>query len=918
MSNFCNQIVRRIFTLGLVLMAGCGGGESDLAAHADDPGLPSEIRELLDSKRMSAMGREAVTDLNLDLGVVKRAIKQVRESNSDSPFPFSEGDFSLIKNGIEERKNQTIDRLVLDALSEEEMQSIRQNSPQLLSRLQASKTKHATLDDRREVLAERIDALTKKAESNESVKAATEHAMNVANDIKEEDSMQQREIAMSRAAQGARSVDEMIEMQVQALSDQLDQQAELISAESSKRFSVVHIETHRIVWKQLTDIEKTSVGELLFDYVTKTQEQFAAYQKTRREPAASKVETKLPTYADLRIAFANQINTEINSHNNSLSRAHRVTLGGVIEMSEIDQDLFDERTANEELKLMVKIHGPKLARPLAELCFDTEKRIQSRAVKMIKSLGEPAIGVLTSDELPADEAKLCAYAVLKSFDNHDLDLKPDDHWAEMLGETRFANIALSELADILDPIELNSKQMQFVRNGIRAGDHVRCQNCLAIARHAVKLDGETLDAIERKSHSKEYLGQRSLELLAKHGRGEKIRKGMIAELAEQRTNSGYGRQETERDAVNLAARIVKLEPLPAELEPLVQRLAEPGEGFKVREAIAKIFSDAGGESVNPIAAMLSSGLRKDQRIELLKSLGLIKTASPAALKELIRWVQQGDDQERKAAINSLSRIGKEARSAVDPLLAATNDRKTGSDAMRAVAAILEDPDDANLRKVVLYLGAKNDYVSRYAADILIKAGPKAKAVLPDVIRASQSGPLASAAKILGAIGEASPEVVTRLIQMTGQRSSFTRQPAIKSLGQLGPEAKAAVPTLVKIVSSQRDNKERYLAIWSLIQINEKTPALISVLKEIYNKRGPREYQRFTAVALIHFGESAQTYERDLHYLLENSVNDAGVPFKDLAAEQMLELDPDNRLAKDRLERNRRSKEIGEKLNLNRW
>ena len=915
MSTFLNKPACRLFTLIIILFMGCSGG-TDLQATADD--VPNKIRDLIDSKKATVIGREAVTDLNLDIGVVKRAIKQLEQPHADLPRAFTSADLALIQEGLQARKSNTIDSLVLKSFDEDDLTKLKTLAPNALEHLQKSSAALATLDERKAKLDERMNALKTQAEMDETVESAIANVGSLADEDDAEASQKKLGIAMKKASRNARSVDEMIDLQTKALGDHLDKIAEEISAESDRRWNEVHVATHSFVWSRLTEDEKRSVGELNFGYITDTQKQFADFFMAQSQPLVVEEEPKLPTSHELRIAFANQINTEINSHNNSLSRASRAAVGGVMDMSGIDADVFAERSATEQIELFVEIHGAKLARPLAELCFDREERIERRAVKLLKSLKEAGAKELAAEGLSASDAQLFRFAILKTYDKHEVTITSDELWEEMLGETRFIDIALKILADRRDEIQLSSPQMEFVRNGIGSNDMIRCQNCLAIARHAVTLDDQTLDAIERKSGSRDYLAQRALELLAKHGRGQKIRAQLIEQLAQERNNSGYGRRETEQDAVRLVGKILDLDPQPAELEPLVKRLAAPGEGHKTREALAKLFKSAGGDSVAPIASLLSKNPPMDQRIELIESLGKIKIASPAVLDELTRALQRSDSKERQAAANALRLMGTDARAALEKLLTASQDPKTGNDAMRAVAAILEDPDVADLRKIVPYLRSKNDYTRGDAARIIISAGSKAKPLLPDVLALSRTGSMTLAARMLGSIGEATPEVVARLIEMTRERSSFVRQPAITSLGQLGPGAKSAVPTLADIVANQRDNKERYLAIWSLIQINQNTPTVIKSLKKIYAKRGPREYKRFTAVALIHFGEPAGTYERDLHYLLENSVSKVGVPFANLAAEQMLKLDPDNRLAKDRLERNQRNKEMEDKLQSNRW
>jgi HEAT repeat protein len=139
----------------------------------------------------------------------------------------------------------------------------------------------------------------------------------------------------------------------------------------------------------------------------------------------------------------------------------------------------------------------------------------------------------------------------------------------------------------------------------------------------------------------------------------------------------------------------------------------------------------------------------------------------ADVEALIKQLKEGDRSTRRAAARSLLDAGSEARAAVP-----------------ALARALRDPDL---------------FVRRFAAQALGALGPDArpavpalKAALNDSRREVQEAALAA----LGKIGGPGVAVLTAVVRDT-RASPALRRRAAETLGEVGPEARPALPVLTE-------------------------------------------------------------------------------------------------------------------------
>ncbi len=631
-----------------------------------------------------------------------------------------------------------------------------------------------------------------------------------------------------------------------------------------------------------------------------------------------RIRTPAPSTWIVRRHLMAVINAKKRAEANMLRRAYDAATGGSPNVRDTINDARSVARAKQSVKTLIDTHGLQLTHSLAELCFDRNNDVASLAADLLTGLGKEAKEILGRKNNSSDRSTLYLFAYVKVFGELPRPIPSSLLWKEAISQSRYSKLALDQLSQLPEGMLLNPDQVRFLAKGLGSSDELLVQSCLSIARRAKSLDDDVLEAVCRVANSPSYLAEQANIILAKYpGRRKKQCARLIRELADYPANLLYGHDPTAHYRITLAERIRIFKPEANMLAPLVSKLSDPRESHRVRLAIVHLFRDAGESSVVHLISKLQDNHTPSAvRRKLLKAIGMIGIASDPVLHELIRWVRNGDARERELALASLGNMGPEASSTIDVLFEVTQDYQTGADAMRAIKQIVKDPDEQLLRRLLPALESPMPYVQMYATDIFLEAGPKAKCVLPDILRLSYStkAPRGNIASILGAIGIPDQQVVRRLAQMATERGGVdNRRRAIESLGRLGPGAKAASPTLARIVAHGHNNRERYEAIWTLIQIGDGSPIVIDALKALLQKVGPSEYEWFSAVALISLGEPAAEYRKTLEYLINNAREEFELRFADIAAQQLLAIDEGNQLAKKFIEHRSRSKELSRAL-----
>jgi HEAT repeat protein len=177
-----------------------------------------------------------------------------------------------------------------------------------------------------------------------------------------------------------------------------------------------------------------------------------------------------------------------------------------------------------------------------------------------------------------------------------------------------------------------------------------------------------------------------------------------------------------------------------------------------------------------------------------------------------------DEKARGAAVRALGRIGPPAKAAASGLTAilADKDDQLVSDAALALAAI--GPDAAKAVPALSGLLAKPDAGCRYAAALALgRIGAASKSAVPALQKQIGKEPMISIASVWAikridpANRSLAPAAVPVLNKLVTAKDEILRVQAAGALGDLGPEARDAVPALKKLLDDPNEEVRRTAA-----------------------------------------------------------------------------------------------------------
>jgi HEAT repeat protein len=186
------------------------------------------------------------------------------------------------------------------------------------------------------------------------------------------------------------------------------------------------------------------------------------------------------------------------------------------------------------------------------------------------------------------------------------------------------------------------------------------------------------------------------------------------------------------------------------------------------------------------------------------ALGHIGPASVAVVPDLVKALQDNSEEMRRIAAGAIGRIGPAAETAIPALIAALHD-ESGSVALHAAGALGQIGPKA---VPALAAAVKDPQRQHLAVMILADMGPAAKPASKTL-----------AATLAGFEGE-----------LSERDHEFARE-IVVTLAHIGPDAKEAVPVLMKILTNEK-HQVRAGAAWALARIGatEAVPILKKALE----------------------------------------------------------------------------------------
>jgi HEAT repeat protein len=253
-------------------------------------------------------------------------------------------------------------------------------------------------------------------------------------------------------------------------------------------------------------------------------------------------------------------------------------------------------------------------------------------------------------------------------------------------------------------------------------------------------------------------------------------------------------------------------------------------------------------------------------------------------------LKNDDPKSRGNAALALSLLGPDANEVVPSLIDALGDQredvKQGAiDALREIGPAAAAAAPALVRKLGTP-GPANSSADR-AAEALKAIGPAAVPALINGIELQKAGHL-RAARILGDFGPAAKAAVPSLIKMVNIKGGHETRASLSALGAIGPGASAAVPALYECYdqpSAADEESLKYGALSALIKIGARpSNSMIARLDD------PDPGRCTDAILRVsEFGETARSLAGKLETLLEKP----SPSVRAKAAIALLNVDPEN-------------------------
>lgn len=281
----------------------------------------------------------------------------------------------------------------------------------------------------------------------------------------------------------------------------------------------------------------------------------------------------------------------------------------------------------------------------------------------------------------------------------------------------------------------------------------------------------------------------------------------------------------------------------SEAEPPVQEALVPAllrtylHGPRVQAAqAASLLRNIGQRKARAVAPLVGRRFRESDEgdvasrlplMELLRDLG---PAAKPALAAVVEGLDSEDLNIRLQAVRAVSSIGPAAKEAVPALLEMLDVEGSllREEAMRAVK--ITGARSSDVPKLVESLSSDRPGVQRFAIRVLADLGSQAGSAIPALIEkleTSEKNRRLNVIGALGAVGAADPApVLAKLKEIMMKEGGASRSRAIRSIGEIGPGAEDAVPTLLGFAEGKGTALQELIQ-YSLdrIKTNNKPPVV---------------------------------------------------------------------------------------------
>lgn len=292
------------------------------------------------------------------------------------------------------------------------------------------------------------------------------------------------------------------------------------------------------------------------------------------------------------------------------------------------------------------------------------------------------------------------------------------------------------------------------------------------------------------------------------------------------------------------------------------------------------------------AASLAKLLTSDtpaQRVKAADDLADLGPKAKPAVPALIKALSDEDAQVRGHAAHALGQIGDKHAAVVDGLFALARDPEAivRRAAIRALKA-LRLPHEVVIPKMAKALSSASPADAAAIVGTLAEGGKESVPFLTECLADKHACYWACLA--LGEIGADAKPAVPQLAKLESREEPEVRLQALVALGQIGPAAKPAVPQVVKALERDKAEGVRYAAAFALGQIGagdkQSRAALAAAMK------GDDAFlQVVSAWALARVAKDDKKLQEQVTQLILKALSSDKVDVRRVAARALAEINP---------------------------
>ena len=304
-----------------------------------------------------------------------------------------------------------------------------------------------------------------------------------------------------------------------------------------------------------------------------------------------------------------------------------------------------------------------------------------------------------------------------------------------------------------------------------------------------------------------------------------------------------------------------------EVEKLVEQLKSEDPEQRTQAAIALV--DHPAQAANFVQPLVSLLFDEKYNPKLAASM-VFQELGAESVDSILELLRSGDLTNYKRACEAIYSMGKEAEPLIPELVIGMNSSEPKMRQAATYAMIpMEELAVPHLDKIVDMLDEKDFRTHVFACRAIIGMGPLAKDAAPRLVELADDGVLSSRSYSYWALGAIGPVEGVDTIELLVTKLDATMQPerdrALRGLGLMGADAKAATEKVRALASDERGNVEPVaaLCLWQITGEAEESVELLLNLTENMT-------HQFTALeCLVQMGEDVKSGEAFFIEQLDN-------------------------------------------------